>query len=99
MGDVHARAVDVVVDVDHVEVAAGAGVEEGGQEVEAGGAAAVGDCRGGEKSFPREGLHVLLVDLGGVLRAEVCLAGVVGFVGAGEGYGQRLFRSKMGFSK
>lgn len=76
-----------MVDVDHVEVAAGAGVEEGGQEVEARGAAAVGDCRGGKKSLPREGLHVLLVDLGGVLRAEVCLASVVGFIGTVEGYG------------
>lgn len=80
--DVHVRALHVVVDVDHVEVAAGAGVEEGGQEVEACGAAAVGHGRGGEKRLACELVHVFLVDARGVLGAEVCLAGVVGLVGA-----------------
>lgn len=96
--DVRAGAVDVVVDVDHVEVASGAGVEEGGQEIEACGAPAVGDGWGREEGLPREGLHVLLVDFGSILRAEVCLAGVVGFIGTVEGYGQRLSQSGLGFT-
>jgi len=85
--DVGARAVDVVVDIDHVEVTAGASVEEGGQEIETCGAPTIGHGRGGEKSLPRERLHVLLVDFGGVLRTKVCLASVVGFIGSIERYG------------
>lgn len=62
-------------------MAAGAGVEEGRQEVETSGTSAIGDGGSGEEGLPREGLHVLLVDVGSVLRVEVRLAGVVRLVG------------------
>lgn len=82
-----------MVDVDHVEMAAVALVEERAQEVEARRSSAVGDGRGGELGLALKLVHVFLVYLSGILGAEVGLAGVVGFVGSEEIFRSTLNRS------
>ena len=84
--DVDVRALQVMVHVDKIKGAAGAGAEEGIQVGKTRSAATVGHRRGRELDLARKGLHVGLVDGGGVGGFEVGLAGVVGFVG-GEEFG------------
>ncbi len=72
------------MDVDEVERAAVACVEEIRQIVETRCATAVGNGRRGELGFASKGLHVILIDGGCVGGFQVGLAGIVGFVGGEE---------------
>lgn len=69
--DAEVCAVDVVVHVDNVEVAVGACGCEFVEEVEASGAATVGDSRRGHGNLAGEGLDEVFVDGGSLGRGEV----------------------------
>lgn len=75
-------AINVVVHVDDVEPAVLALLDEILQPAETGGTAAVCDGGGGEGGSALEGLKELPPDGGSLGWVEVCLAGIVRFVGA-----------------
>lgn len=73
-----------MVDVDDVESAVLALLNETFQPAETGGTAAVGDGRRGEGGSALEGFEEIPENGGTLGRVEVCLAGVIRFVGAGN---------------
>ena len=69
-----------MMDVDHVEMAIAAALDEFSQEVKAGCPTAIGDSWGGKHGLAFELVHVLLVYFRGPLRGEVCLTSIIGLV-------------------
>ena len=70
-----------MMNVDHVEMASIAAIDELTKEGETGLSSAVGDSWGCKLSLALELVHVLFVYLGGLLGRQVGLAGVVRLVG------------------
>ena len=70
-----------MMNVDYVEMASAATIDEITQECETGLSSTVGDSWGCKLSLALELVHVLLVYLGGLLGREVGLASVVRLVG------------------
>ena len=79
--DAQIRSLHVMMNVDHVEMASAAAIDEFAEVGETNRCSAVGDSWGCELSLALELVHVLLVYLSGLLGRQVGLAGVVRLVG------------------
>ena len=77
-----------MVNVDNVEMASVAGIDELTKEIETGLSPAVGHSWGCKFSLALELVHVLLVYLGGLLGRQVGLAAVVRLVGTKRRWGK-----------